>query len=496
MSIFPKTQIHPTPKTPLVMVTKNTKSYVLFTKFWVEHGNVLTAAPKDTLRYCTLKVMKQKASVHAHHENLLMHSNWGTAKDYEKGFAGVMCLYYNVETDTFLPNLFKNHPAQTPHSDEERLERYKFACNTDNNFTLRQAKLLWYSLHYTGPNQANTKEMALFLSMWPNIEKITPLEIHTQITNLESQPPNFPTTIDAALQIQQQTSATLAKPIAQQHRPLPLIITPQPTKENSIESMFLNNPINHGHLLPRQQPSGQYRVWVEYTAPTHTKMAREIVYACPLIAGNKNPNGEPFPIGPLKADVSLLFWNANKEDAENYGQPIVVSINTRLESHKVAEFWNTYGELLNETQQRTLNISVSPHIQQDTSTMLTKYCQHCKTEIRTTKSNLIYCSPQCRIAFNAGKTLGQSSTPRTPKANKRAETRELIASFKFHGIKFPNDLYYTGAEYTESGEHHSKDYVDMPWRAKRYTEQRIAELFARFPVVFEGCEAVVLPDYD
>lgn len=45
--------------------------------------------------------------------------------------------------------------------------------------------------------------------------------------------------------------------------------------------------------------------------------------------------------------------------------------------------------------------------------MQTKICRYCGGEFRANNAKIIYCSPSCRINFNAGKTFGAKQSQQT-----------------------------------------------------------------------------------
>lgn len=120
-------------------------------------------------------------------------------------------------------------------------------------------------------------------------------------------------------------------------------------------------------------------------------------------------------------------------------------------------------------------------------------CKFCGETFFATGTKTIYCSPRCRIDYNAGKKFEELAEQKQKKLHAK---NSVVART---GIKFPDGLFYKGANYEVAGFEgqpiHSAEYCTHQYFAKMYTPTKIKELFETYPDIFAGCVMANIEDF-
>lgn len=413
--------IRPTVQNPILLVTSNSPSFVTLEKHWVVtsiEGILLT---KDTLLQQSCQIKKPEPSKFLDLDYFLtVDKKWTKAKPVSPDFIGLTLCQYNTERNLFAAKWLAK--TTTKLSQEERLAYYKFAFDHTPTLSTTQAQQLWFILSRISLQEEKTEELQQFLSLWPGINIVNqPDPTKPAITSLYEQSPfwaekpsaNFPNSLELAISsanaAQSQPKSKQPKRAEAKAYPQDLqFVETQPTEQNKA-TILISTPTCHSNSIPTNQPGGKHLVWVATSLATKTKHHREVIYAQPLEPNAKNPRKEAFALSPLKSTISLLFWDANT-GSPNYGQPIIKAINTNMASDfEVRQFLNNNVKYLNETQaqQCTRENQPTPAPQPTKEIIMQiKHCKFCNTQFESSDSKSLYCSPKCRIDFNAGKTFG------------------------------------------------------------------------------------------
>jgi hypothetical protein len=458
----PHFPISPSPNNPLVLVKTNSRQYLTLHKLWLENT---PNGWSQVLRLSTCKIKK------LHPTDNLLFSNLNLDKlEWSKPASEVEAPEGTV---TPIGVIFPIYSPSSHTLSILSLFKQKFLKTLEGPTGKFLSSLPPLQPHITEYQQRIITNIASSLPTYTG---------PTEPTNYFSTPnptQPFPTTIAEAVDaynahLDKRTTLT---PTVTEPPTLTLCPT-QPTQSHPFE-IFINNPICHSPILPRHQPPALYRVYILDTPATPTKRFRQVAYAIPVEPNPKNPSAIPFPLCPLKSTVVTLYWDSNP-NSPTFGQPIVKS--------------SSEPQPFAPTQPPTPQ-PIQPVTQQEPSPMSSLNCKFCGNLFPSSGTKTIYCSPKCRIDYNAGKKFGEMAEAKFAKAHKPLKVA-LPPALTRYGIQFPDGYFYTGAKYENGLPVHNANFRDMPIAAKSYSPAKIQELFSTHPHIFAGCSMVELASLD
>lgn len=394
-----------TENAPLIIVTGGSRGMHIAKKYWQ------TSAPNEIFS-STCKFGKSIAS-----EGI----TWSKPKCLVPKNTTASLLLYSPElnlckTAFILDSARISHRNLLPMPLEEYVE---FAMNPAHQFTPEQFHTIHMQLRSWMPNEQETEFVAQKSNNPPS--PFTP----------------FPTTLEDAL-------ANLTHAKEQKETPNhPPILSPVQQPEE-VAPICIANLIATNHYFPRSKPKpmGDCFVFLKVTPQGKQNSRREVFYAYPV--NSNKPSA--VPISPLKSTVAILYADVNPA-SHTFNQPVIVAINTATcTDAERADFLLNHTANLNQIQAlqfATTTSSTTPPTNQEAKTMYSTLCKFCKTEILFEGGRTpIYCSPKCRIDYNAGKTFGEAPKRKatnapvepTTQASPQASTDAPVTQAQFQAL--------------------------------------------------------------
>jgi hypothetical protein len=456
-SHIPHFPITPSIERPLVLVKKNSRQYLTLEKFWLTHTPNQWS---QILHIAKCKIKKLQPDENLEYSNLnLANAEWSSAATYVEDTEGntisvgaIFPLYNPRKHSLSVIALFKPKSAN------------KLNENV-HHVLLALPSLKPYTSESQTRNLNNIREFFAYTNV---IDPITLDASYGEPIEHYPSPTPFPTTEKEAVEAYTNHLVIADVPETPELHipPTPTLCANQPTEEHPFE-ILIKNPICHSTILTRHQPEALYRVYIRTTQATPTKSFRQVAYAIPIEPNAKNPNAIAFPICPVKSTVASLYWDSNPE-SPTFGQPIVkASSEPQLTKPKQSNY-------------------------KDPS-MFTPNCKFCGNTFTTSTTKTLYCSPRCRLDFNAGKKFGEIAEAKLKREREKAPPSHFVR----HGIRFPDGSFYTGAKYSEQGTPiHNSSFRSNQYFAKSYSPAKIQELLTAYPQIFEGCVLVELAELD
>lgn len=427
------TTIYPTKDKPLFIATKNSRSQLRLKKIWVEVPNNQPAYRVEEIWCATCQFSKN-------HSLIEINQRWENAKRLTPANTTLCLIQYDAKNNVYdIPHILKISDTKLPqHLRQPKSEYLEFALNPLHLFSPSQLKSVWQQLR----SWMSTEQIAQFLTMWPDVDKE---EVMAAAMAAEHRGSPYPCTVEQALEVMRPLEEAEEGPV---RCGAPTLL---PTHQPTTTPTLIPNLISTNHHAPnRKQPVGDAEVVLKIVPAGKQNRRREVFYATPT-----TPPTDPFPISPLKANIAILYADINP-NSPTFNQPIIKSICFSTSTdEEIEKFYNQHKANMSPDQlslhpsssssshpTATTPTATTPTANQQTQAKgTTMHCKFCNNEFEQKHGSSLYCSPKCRIDYNAGRSYGGEGEQRATAGSAATERPPTAGEFRALSAKVDQLLY-------------------------------------------------------